>query len=312
MTQPAIQVQNLCKDYGAIKAVDLINFEVAPGELVGFLGNNGAGKSTTMRILTTYIPASSGYARVGGFDVMYQSAEVRKRLGYLPESVPLYPEMRVEEYLTYRAKLKGVERSGRTKRIDYCLERSRIKEVRRRLLGTLSKGYRQRVGLADTLLSDPPVLILDEPLSGLDPVQQEETLSAIRELGGQHTVLFSSHHLPDVEKVCDRVIIINRGRIKFDGRLSDIRSSVPSVLIEARGTAEQIEPHLRAVSGVLDIKSVPTDAEYAAFEVKAEAGHDIRETLAKRLHDRGHPIRRLELQREKLEDIYMRISVRGE
>jgi len=312
MTQPAIQVQNLCKDYGAIKAVDLINFEVAPGELVGFLGNNGAGKSTTMRILTTYIPASSGYARVGGFDVMYQSAEVRKRLGYLPESVPLYPEMRVEEYLTYRAKLKGVERSGRTKRIDYCLERSRIKEVRRRLLGTLSKGYRQRVGLADTLLSDPPVLILDEPLSGLDPVQQEETLSAIRELGGQHTVLFSSHHLPDVEKVCDRVIIINRGRIKFDGRLSDIRSSVPSVLIEARGTIEQIEPHLRAVSGVLDIKSIPTDAEYAAFEVKAESGHDIRETLAKRLHDKGHPIRRLELQREKLEDIYMRISVRGE
>ena len=312
MTQPAIQVQNLCKDYGAIKAVDLINFEVAPGELVGFLGNNGAGKSTTMRILTTYIPASSGYARVGGFDVMYQSAEVRKRLGYLPESVPLYPEMRVEEYLTYRAKLKGVERSGRTKRIDYCLERSRIKEVRRRLLGTLSKGYRQRVGLADTLLSDPPVLILDEPLSGLDPVQQEETLSAIRELGGQHTVLFSSHHLPDVEKVCDRVIIINRGRIKFDGRLSDIRSSVPSVLIEARGTVEQIEPHLRAVSGVLDIKSIPTDAEYAAFEVKAESGHDIRETLAKRLHDKGHPIRRLELQREKLEDIYMRISVRGE
>jgi len=312
MTQPAIQVQNLCKDYGAIKAVDLINFEVAPGELVGFLGNNGAGKSTTMRILTTYIPASSGYARVGGFDVMYQSAEVRKRLGYLPESVPLYPEMRVEEYLTYRAKLKGVERSGRTKRIDYCLERSRIKEVRRRLLGTLSKGYRQRVGLADTLLSDPPVLILDEPLSGLDPVQQEETLSAIRELGGQHTVLFSSHHLPDVEKVCDRVIIINRGRIKFDGRLSDIRSSVPSVLIEARGTIEQIEPHLRAVSGVLDIKSIPTDAEYAAFEVKAESGHDIRETLAKRLHDKGYPIRRLELQREKLEDIYMRISVRGE
>lgn len=312
MTQPAIQVQELTKNYGPVVAVDRINFEVARGELVGFLGNNGAGKSTTMRILTTYIPASSGYARVGGFDVMYQSAEVRKRLGYLPESVPLYPEMRVEEYLTYRAKLKGVERAGRTKRIDYCLERSRIKEVRRRLLGTLSKGYRQRVGLADTLLSDPPVLILDEPLSGLDPVQQEETLSAIRELGGQHTVLFSSHHLPDVEKVCDRVIIINRGRIKFDGRLSDIRSSVPSVLIEARGTAEQIEPHLRAVSGVLEIKSVPTDAEYAAFEVKAESGHDIRETLAKRLHDRGHPIRRLELQREKLEDIYMRISVRGE
>src|SRR5262245_176002 len=176
----AIEVRDLCKNYGPVKAVDRISFDVAAGELVGFLGNNGAGKTTTMRVLTTFMPASSGRAALAGYDVMYQSDEVRRRLGYLPESVPLYSEMRVEEYLVYRAKLKGVERSVRTRRIDYCFDRCRIRSVRRRLLGTLSKGYRQRVGLADTLLAEPPVLILDEPLSGLDPVQQEETLASIR------------------------------------------------------------------------------------------------------------------------------------
>jgi ABC-2 type transport system ATP-binding protein len=315
MTQPAIQVQNLTKHYGPVVAVDRINFEVGRGELVGFLGNNGAGKSTTMRVLTTYLPASSGFARVAGFDVMYQSDDVRKNLGYLPESVPLYTEMRVEEYLQYRAKLKGVDRAVRTKRIEYSLERCRIREVRRRLLGTLSKGYRQRVGLADTLLADPPVLILDEPLSGLDPVQQEETLKAVKELGGQHTVLFSSHHLPDVEKVCDRVIIIHRGRIKFDGKLSEIAASVPTVIVEARGTAEQIEPLVLGVKGVLEAKPIPPDAPadgFAAVEVHAEPGHDVREKVAARLHEKGHPVRRLELRREKLEDIYMRSTLRGD
>jgi ABC-2 type transport system ATP-binding protein len=315
MTQPAIQVQELTKHYGPVVAVDRINFEVARGELVGFLGNNGAGKSTTMRVLTTFLPASSGYARVAGFDVMYQSDDVRKHLGYLPESVPLYPEMRVEEYLQYRAKLKNVDRTVRTKRVDYCVERCRIKEVRRRLLGTLSKGYRQRVGLADTLLADPQVLILDEPLSGLDPVQQEETLKAVKELGGQHTVLFSSHHLPDVEKVCDRVIIIHRGRIKFDGKLSQIAASVPTVIVEARGTADQLRSLVLGVKDVLEVKDIRADAPaegFAAFEIHAEPGHDVRERLAGELQKKGHPIRRLELRREKLEDIYMRSTLRGE
>ena len=163
MATPAISVQNLTKNYGPVLAVDDISFQVQPGELVGFLGPNGAGKSTCMRILTTWLPASSGYAWLAGYDVMYQSMDVRKRIGYLPESVPLYPEMRVREYLPYRAKLKGVDRAGRTARIDYCLEKCRIKEVQSRLLGTLSKGYRQRVGLADAMLADPPILILDEP-----------------------------------------------------------------------------------------------------------------------------------------------------
>ncbi len=315
MVQPAIQVQDLVKNYGPVVAVDRINFEVGRGELVGFLGNNGAGKSTTMRVLTTFMPASSGFARVAGFDVMYQSDDVRRNLGYLPESVPLYPEMRVEEYLQYRAKIKGVERTGRPKRIDYCLERCRIKEVRRRTLGTLSKGYRQRVGLADTLLADPPVLILDEPLSGLDPVQQEETLKTVKELGGQHTVLFSSHHLPDVEKVCDRVIIIHRGRIKFDGLLSQIAASVPTVVVEAHGSADQVRPVVLGVKGVLEVKDLRADPPadgWSAFEILAEPGHDVRGAVAGAIHKAGHALRKLELRREKLEDIYMRTALRGE
>src|SRR6476659_1279119 len=172
MSEHAIRVDNLVKKYGPVLAVDHINFQVAPGELVGFLGPNGAGKTTTMRVLTTFLPATSGVATVCGHDVMNDSMKVRENIGYLPESVPLYPEMRVEEYLTYRAKLKNVDRSVRRSLVEKCLEKCRVKEVRRRLLGTLSKGYRQRVGLADTLLGDPQVLILDEPLSGLDPVQQ--------------------------------------------------------------------------------------------------------------------------------------------
>src|SRR5215218_6786890 len=189
MSEHAIRVENLCKRYGPVLAVDHIDFAVAPGELVGFLGPNGAGKSTTMRILTTFQPATSGIATVCGFDVMNDSMKVRENVGYLPESVPLYPEMRVEEYLVYRAKLKGVPRNVRRGRVDYCLDKCRVKEVRRRLLGTLSKGYRQRVGLADALIADPKVLILDEPTSGLDPIQIRQTLNTIRALGGRHTVL---------------------------------------------------------------------------------------------------------------------------
>src|SRR5437763_2309036 len=213
MATPAIRVQNLTKSYGPVLAVDDVSFEVQPGELVGFLGPNGAGKSTCMRILTTYLPASSGFAWLAGHDVMYQSMEVRRHIGYLPESVPLYPEMRVEEYLAYRAKLKGVDRKDRQARIDYCLQRCRIREVRRRLIGTLSKGYRQRVGLADAMVHDPPILILDEPTVGLDPVQIRETLALIKELGANHTVLLSTHILPEVEAICERVIIIAGGRV---------------------------------------------------------------------------------------------------
>jgi ABC-2 type transport system ATP-binding protein len=219
-----IEVEHLSKYFGPIMAIDNVTFQVAANEVVGLLGVNGAGKTTVMRILTTYLPATSGRARVAGHDVMNESMQVRRNIGYLPESVPLYPEMRVEEYLYYRATLKGVDRKVRKQRIDYCVERCRIREVRRRLIGTLSKGYRQRVGLADALLADPPVLILDEPTAGLDPSQIRETRKLIRELGQQHTMLLSTHILPEVEMTCDRVIIINRGEVAAEGMLDDLRA----------------------------------------------------------------------------------------
>src|SRR5262245_10741504 len=290
----AIDVQHLTKNYGPVLAVDDVSFQVKPGELVGFLGPNGAGKSTCMRILTTWLPASSGYAWIAGFDVMYQSMEVRKHVGYLPESVPLYTEMRVREYLTYRAKLKGVERSGRTARIDYCLTKCQIKEVRNRLLGTLSKGYRQRVGLADALLADPPILILDEPTSGLDPVQINETLNTIKELGGKHTVLLSTHILPEVEKACERGIIIDKGRDKLDGTPKSIESSEARDIIEVRGPDDVVTRFLREQPELTSVEAKPHGNDLTEFIVKARDQKDPREGLASKVGAKGWGIRRLE------------------
>src|SRR6516162_3800677 len=234
-----IQVENLSKYFGPVMAIDRISFVVGQGEIVGFLGLNGAGKTTTMRILTSYLPATSGVARVAGFDVMLQSTEVRRNIGYLPESVPLYPEMRVDEYINFRAKLKGVPRSERSKRVEYCMDRCRLVTVRRRLIGTLSKGYRQRVGLADSMIHNPPILILDEPTAGLDPQQIRETLAMLKELGQNHTILLSTHILSEVEAICERVIIISTGRIGLNQRLDEIESE-NVILLEARGPADKV------------------------------------------------------------------------
>jgi ABC-2 type transport system ATP-binding protein len=310
MSEPAIQVDNLSKHYGQVLAVDRISFNVAPGELVGFLGPNGAGKSTTMRILTTFLPATSGIASVGGFDVMTDSMEVRSRLGYLPESVPIYPEMRVEEYLVYRAKLKGVERRKRAARIGYCLEKCRIREVRRRLIGTLSKGYRQRVGLADAMINDPPILILDEPTSGLDPLQIRETLNAIRELAGSHTVLLSTHILSEVEAICDRVIIINRGTLRWDGKLSKLAEQAPVLLVEIRGPVNDVKSWLEHESGIARVKMAASDGDLSSFEVETAGNADLREPLARRVFEKGWSLRRLDLRRQKLEDLYMSVVLR--
>lgn len=311
MATAAINVQNLTKNYGPVLAVDNITFQVQPGELVGFLGPNGAGKSTCMRILTTWLPASSGYAWLAGYDVMYQSMEVRKRIGYLPESVPLYPEMRVRECLTYRAKLKGVERHGREARIDYCVEKCRIKEVQNRLLGTLSKGYRQRVGLADAMLADPPILILDEPTSGLDPVQIGETLNTIKELGGQHTVLLSTHILSEVEKVCQRVIIINKGQIKFDDTMKAIENREPTLLIDVRGPIDTVTRFFQDQNELSSVVSKNVDGDLATYELKTrDRFKDMREELARRVSSKGWGIRRLELRREILEDLFTAVVMR--
>jgi ABC-2 type transport system ATP-binding protein len=304
MSEHAIRVGDLCKKYGPVLAVDRIHFEVAPGELVGFLGPNGAGKTTTMRILTTFLPATSGVASVCGFDVMNDSMKVRENIGYLPESVPLYPEMRVEEYLTYRAKLKSVDRSIRRKRVEECLERCRVKEVRRRLLGTLSKGYRQRVGLADAMVADPKVLILDEPTSGLDPIQIGQTLDTIKSLAGTHTVLLSTHILPEVEKICDRVIIINRGSIRWDGRLTKLAEQVPILVMEVRGPEEGVRKLLEQQAGVKKLSTKPIQDGLLGVEVEQERGSDLREALASKIVTAGWSVRRLDLRRKNLEALY--------
>ena len=305
MAEYAIQVDHLSKQYGPVKAVDDINFQVEPGEMVGFLGPNGAGKSTTMRILTTYLPATSGIAKVCGFDVMNDSMKVRENIGYLPESVPLYPEMRVEEYLSYRAKLKEIDRAIRTQRIEECLEKCRVKGVRRRLLGTLSKGYRQRVGLADAMLADPKVLILDEPTSGLDPIQIRETLNTIKSLAGSHTVLVSTHILSEVEAICDRIIIINRGTIRWDGKLSRLSEEAPKLVLEVQGPTDDIVSYLKGVDEVDQVEVTVEEGGFTTLEIVTYKGRDVREILAKRVIEKGWKLRRLDLKRKDLEALYM-------
>jgi ABC-2 type transport system ATP-binding protein len=218
-----IRVNKLTKYFNDYAAIRDVSFEVPRGQIVGFLGPNGAGKTTTMRILAGFLTATSGTATIDGLDVFWRPVEVRRRIGYMPENCPLYSEMRVVEYLNFRAGIKGLHGGRRRQRLNYVLRRCWLTDVHRQLIGTLSKGYRQRVGLADALLADPPVLILDEPTAGLDPAQIRESRALIREIGQQHTILLSTHILPEVEMTCDRVIIINRGQVVASGMLEDMK-----------------------------------------------------------------------------------------
>jgi ABC-2 type transport system ATP-binding protein len=304
-----IEVERVTKRYGPVKAVDRISFAVGRGEIVGFLGPNGAGKTTTMRILTTFFPPTNGKARLGGFDVLDQPLEVRKRVGYLPENVPLYPEMRVREFLRFRAKLKDVPRAQRRAAIGGVIERCGLVEVQDRMLGQLSKGFRQRVGLAEAMLHDPDILILDEPTAGLDPIQIREVRALIRELGQRHTILLSTHIMPEVEAVCGRVILIARGRIAIDEQLETIRKGT-ALLVEARGPADAMRKVIQAVPGVARVSHTANEAEHAhaaftAFEIQLEPGADPREIVAERLISNGWGLRQLVLRRSSLEDRFV-------
>jgi ABC-2 type transport system ATP-binding protein len=287
-----IQVDNLTKYFGRVCAVDSVSFQVERNEIVGLLGNNGAGKTTLMRILTTYLPASSGIARVAGFDIMNQSMEVRRHIGYLPESIPLYPEMRVSEYLEYRAKLKGVDRKQRPARVEYCLDVCRIREVQRRLLGTLSKGYRQRVGLADAMINDPQVLILDEPTDGLDPGQKQETINLLRKLGENHTIMLSSHMLSEVETLVQRVLIMRRGFLGLARKLSDLESD-PIIEVEVRGATDQVKSLLESTEDVEYVRVLSDHEGLVSLEVRPKGGKDLRESISLRLGRNGFALRRL-------------------
>ncbi|HYM22723.1 MAG TPA: ABC transporter ATP-binding protein, partial [Vicinamibacterales bacterium] len=277
-----IEVQHLTKRYGRFTAVDDVSFRVERGEILGFLGPNGAGKTTTMRILTGYIPATEGKAIVAGFDVFEQPIDAKRRTGYLPETPPLYPDMGVAEYLIFVAKIKGVPSADIRTRVPYVMERTRIKDMAARQCAKLSKGYRQRVGLAAALLHNPDVLILDEPTAGLDPKQIIETRQLIKELAGDHTIILSTHILPEVSQTCQRVVIINKGRVVAidtpDNLTARLRGS-ETMYVQVAGTADAV-PALQRVAGVTRVSVADRKDGHVAYEVESERGRDVRRELA--------------------------------
>ena len=305
-----IKVQNLTKRYAGHTAIRDLNFEVGKGEIMGFLGPNGAGKTTTMRILASYMPPSSGRATVAGFDVFEQSLEARAHLGYMPENVPLYNDMRVTEYLDYRAGLKAVPHRRIKERVGDVKELCGLKEVEKQLIGTLSKGYRQRVGLGDALLHEPDLLILDEPTIGLDPNQIRQVRELIKNLGKQHTILLSTHILPEVEMTCSRVIIINKGRIEAcdtpENLLGQIRQA-GGVIVEARVGSDNGAEELKKVSGVRDV-TTETDGEWKIYSLRVEPGTDVREEVFRLASARRWTLRELSQRRATLEDVFVEIT----
>jgi ABC-2 type transport system ATP-binding protein len=305
-----IRVNNLCKRFGNITAVDEVSFRVAEGEIVGFLGPNGAGKSTTIRILTCFLPADSGSATVTGFDVFRQSMQVRQTIGYLPESAPLYPEMRVREYLDFRARLHGLGHGERKSAIQRVSGRCWLGEFIDRPIGQLSKGMRQRVGLADALVHDPKVLVLDEPTIGLDPTQIRETRQLIRELGQRHTILLSSHILHEVEQVCTRALIIKQGRIVASGSPDELRERISAesrLIAVIRGPADAVRQAVAGVAGVAGVQVRDEDG-WNRLTIETADGADVREGLFKLTVDRGWTLREMRREVASLEDYFVKIT----
>ncbi len=307
-----INVKHLTKRYVNIAAVDDISFNVEEGEIVGLLGPNGAGKTTTMRMITCFMPPTQGIATVAGYDIFNDSINVRQQIGYLPENVPLYPDMRAIEYLMFRAKLKNIPRKERRRRIGLCLEMCGISNVQNQIIGTLSKGYRQRVGLADTLVHSPKILILDEPTIGLDPNQIRQIRQVIKDLGEKHTILLSTHILPEVEMVCGRVIIINKGKIvamDTPANLMKQLKSTANVVLEIKGDGEKIKNNLSSVNGVRSvIWKEKGDAN--EFVVEAMEGKDLREDIFKCIVENNHILRGMKRQTITLEEIFHQITTK--
>ncbi len=309
-----IEVQSLTKHYGPVAAIRDVSFAVAPGEIVGFLGPNGAGKSTAMRILACFMPASSGTARVAGYDVFRESLEVRKRIGYLPESVPLYSEMRVAAYLDFVAEVKGLGRSERRRRVADAMERCLIGDQQHRLIGRLSKGYRQRVGLAQAIISDPQVLILDEPTIGLDPKQITEIRALIKSFAGDHTVILSTHILPEVSMLCSRVIIINKGMVVAQGPIDTlVEQFFPTfrVEVEIAGPPAAVRDGVRRIPGVIDVREQGVTDGRVSYVVESARGRDVRSEifqLAAQQRWSLHELRRVGMT---LEEVFIRV-VAGE
>jgi len=306
-----IEVQHLTKRYGRVTAVDDVSFRVERGEILGFLGPNGAGKTTTMRILTGYIPATEGKAIVAGFDVFDQPIEAKRRTGYLPETPPLYPDMSVAEYLNFVASIKGVPANEKRQRIQQVMIKTRIDDMANRLCSKLSKGYRQRVGLAQSIIHNPDVLILDEPTAGLDPKQIIETRQLIKELAGDHTIILSTHILPEVSQTCQRVVIINKGRVVAvdtpDNLTARLRGS-ETMYIQIDANGLDASGALRRVPGVTRVIESDRREPAVGYEVESERGHDVRRELARIVVSSGWGLLELRPMRISLEDIFLSLT----
>jgi ABC-2 type transport system ATP-binding protein len=306
-----IEVHHVTKRYGRVTAVDDVSFRVEQGEILGFLGPNGAGKTTTMRILTGYMPATDGRATVAGYDVFTHPIEAKRRTGYLPEAPPLYPDMTVREYLDFVAKIKGVPAPERRERVRSVMERTRVADMAARHCSKLSKGYRQRVGLAQALIHNPEVLILDEPTAGLDPKQIIETRDLIRSLGGDHTIVLSTHILPEVAQTCQRVVIINKGRVVAvdtpDNLTARLRGA-ETMYVHIDSEGADAAPVLQAIPGVTRVVASDGRGPVGAYEVESGRGTDVRREIARTVVSRGWGLLELRPMRMSLEEIFLQVT----
>jgi len=310
-----ISVENLTKRYAAKTAIENVSFKVNSGEILGFLGPNGAGKTTTMRIIVGYMPASEGSVRVDGFEVFDNPLDVRRRIGYLPENPPLYLEMTVTGYLRFVAKIKGVPKERLDSEVTRVMERVSVSDVKQRIIGKLSKGYKQRVGLAQALINDPPVLILDEPTIGLDPKQIHEVRELIKELAGKHTVVLSTHILPEVEQTCHRVIIIDRGKIIAVDTPQNLRfqlQGVERVHMEVDGPVADVISKLKATPGVMDVHKLTESDGRCRLQIEGQLRKDIRSELARTVVQSGWGLLELQSATMSLEDIFLKLTTAEE
>ena len=309
--EPMIEVSNLTKRYAGHTAVSNISFTVGRGEIVGLLGNNGAGKSTTMRVLSCFLPATSGTVRVAGFDVFTQADEVRRRIGYMPENNPLYTDMRVREYLKFRARLKGLRRRQSRERVDVVTEQCGLTDVSKRIIGTLSKGYRQRVGIADSLVHEPELVILDEPTIGLDPKQIRSVRQLIKDLAGNHTVLISTHILSEVEMTCSRVLILQEGKIlaaDTPDNLQKMMSGNSRIVAEIAAPRAELQECWEGIAEIEQFTIEATDGAFLRCSLAPRDGMDLRPHLYLLAKERGWLMRELTRNRHTLEDIYMAVT----
>jgi ABC-2 type transport system ATP-binding protein len=309
-----IEVSSLSKTYGSKAAIANVTFDVKPGEILGFLGPNGAGKTTTMRILCGYLPATSGSATVAGYDVFKDSLQARRRIGYVPEGVPSYPEMTVQSYLHFMAHIRGVPRATRTDRVNHVMKLCHVDNVRDSQIGKISKGYRQRVGIAQALVHDPPVLVLDEPTVGLDPKQITDTRQLIKSLGGSHTILLSTHILPEVSMTCNRVVIISGGRVVAEDTPDNLTRRLHGaerINLEVRGPVEDVASAIRRLPNVLSVEAMSADGR-PRFVVESAIGQDVREDLASTIVSNGWGLLELRAEGMSLEEVFLKLTTREE